>query len=146
MSPLRIGDAERDAAMERLGEHFAAGRLTQDEFDERGTQVAAARYEDDLRPLFADLPERPEEQRRTEVAAMAGGWPGRGRRARALGIIPLAVPLFAVAMIVVGAVVLTPWLLFAVFWLGCIASRGSRHHAPGRGGTASSGGCRAPAH
>ena len=32
---LRIGDAERDAAMAQLREHFVAGRLTFDELTER---------------------------------------------------------------------------------------------------------------
>lgn len=71
---LRIGDAERDSAVERLGEHFAAGRLSKDEFEERSAKVTAARYDDDIRPLFADLPGPGSEP--TGVAAIAGGWPG----------------------------------------------------------------------
>ena len=54
--PVRIGDAERDEAASTLGEHFAAGRLTREEFDTRVDQAMAARYDGDLRPLFADLP------------------------------------------------------------------------------------------
>src|SRR3954470_5745945 len=53
---VRIGDAEREAAASSLGEHFAAGRLTHDEFDERLEQAWAARVGADLEPLFADLP------------------------------------------------------------------------------------------
>jgi hypothetical protein len=53
---LRIGDAERDEACRALGEHFAAGRLTRAEFDERTTAAWAARTRADLGPLFADLP------------------------------------------------------------------------------------------
>jgi Domain of unknown function (DUF1707) len=59
MSPApepRIGDAERDAAIASLGEHFAAGRITKDEFDERSGLAMRARTESDLRPLFVDLP------------------------------------------------------------------------------------------
>ena len=32
---LRIGDAEREATISALGEHYAAGRLTKEEYDER---------------------------------------------------------------------------------------------------------------
>jgi len=53
---VRIGDAERDAAAAALGEHFASGRLTREEFDERLEQAWAARTVDDVDPLFVDLP------------------------------------------------------------------------------------------
>ncbi len=53
---VRIGDAERDAAVSALGEHYAAGRLDKDEYDERAAGAWAARTASDLRPLFADLP------------------------------------------------------------------------------------------
>lgn len=53
---LRIGDAERDAAVASLGEHFAAGRVTQQEFDERSDQVIHARTQSQLNRLFTDLP------------------------------------------------------------------------------------------
>jgi len=53
---VRIGDAERDAAAAALGEHFASGRLTRDEFDERLERAWAAKTAVDLDPLFVDLP------------------------------------------------------------------------------------------
>lgn len=53
---LRISDADRDAAVEVLGEHYLAGRLTKDEYDERAARAWAARTASQLRPLFADLP------------------------------------------------------------------------------------------
>jgi hypothetical protein len=53
---LRIGDAEREEACRALGEHFAAGRLTRAEFDERTTAAWAARTRAELGPLFTDLP------------------------------------------------------------------------------------------
>ena len=31
-TPVRIGDAERDRAINDLGDHFAAGRLSTEEF------------------------------------------------------------------------------------------------------------------
>ena len=55
----RIGDAERDAALEALTEHFVAGRLDQAEFDQRMDAAMRARTAADLVPLFADLPQQP---------------------------------------------------------------------------------------
>jgi len=55
--PLRIGDAERESALQALGEHMKAGRLQVDEYSERSTQVAEARTADQLSALFTDLPE-----------------------------------------------------------------------------------------
>ena len=54
--PQRIGDAERDRAVELLREHMAAGRLTTEEFDERLGAALTARTSLDLDPLFTDLP------------------------------------------------------------------------------------------
>ena len=55
-TPLRIGDAERDRAIADLGDHFAAGRLNTEEFEQRVDQAIRARFNDDLEPLFVDLP------------------------------------------------------------------------------------------
>ncbi len=53
---LRIGDAERNAAVEALQQHLASGRLTLDEFSDRSAKVVAARTQDDVAEVFADLP------------------------------------------------------------------------------------------
>lgn len=53
---LRIADRDREAAVTALGEHYAAGRLTKEEFDERADAAWAARTASGLWPLFADLP------------------------------------------------------------------------------------------
>lgn len=53
---LRASDAEREAALRILGTHFADGRLERAEFDERADAALAARTQDQLRTLFADLP------------------------------------------------------------------------------------------
>ncbi|WP_203568041.1 DUF1707 SHOCT-like domain-containing protein [Aestuariimicrobium ganziense] len=57
--PQRIGDAERDAAIEALREHHAKGRLTIEEFDERMQTALSAKVASDLQPLFSDLPRDP---------------------------------------------------------------------------------------
>lgn len=56
MAELRIGDRDRESAVAALGEHYAQGRLTKDEYDERSDAAWTARTAADLRPLFADLP------------------------------------------------------------------------------------------
>jgi Domain of unknown function (DUF1707) len=53
---MRVGDVERDAAATELREHFATGRLTQDELSERLDQAFAAKTRGDLSGLFTDLP------------------------------------------------------------------------------------------
>ncbi len=64
---LRIGDAERDAAMAQLREHFVAGRLTFDELTERLDLALAARTQRQIDSLMADLP-RPPKPVRVEAA------------------------------------------------------------------------------
>jgi hypothetical protein len=56
-SPLRIGNAERTAALKALDEHLAAGRLDVDEYADRSAVAANAVVAGDLADLFTDLPE-----------------------------------------------------------------------------------------
>ncbi|WP_203567158.1 DUF1707 SHOCT-like domain-containing protein [Aestuariimicrobium ganziense] len=53
---LLIGDLERDATCQQLAQHFAAGRLTADELDQRVDASMRARTNIDLHLLTADLP------------------------------------------------------------------------------------------
>ena len=55
----RIGDAERDAAMAQLREHFVAGRLTFDELTERIDLALTAKTQGHINRLMADLPGPP---------------------------------------------------------------------------------------
>jgi Domain of unknown function (DUF1707) len=55
----RVSDQQRELAAQELREHFAAGRLTEDELDERVQDAYAARTEAELRKLRADLPQLP---------------------------------------------------------------------------------------
>src|SRR6516225_2265338 len=64
---LRIGDAERDAAMTQLREHFVAGRLTFDELTERIDLALTAKTQGHIDRLMADLP-RPPRPARVEQA------------------------------------------------------------------------------
>ncbi|MEJ3657755.1 DUF1707 domain-containing protein [Actinomycetes bacterium KLBMP 9759] len=54
--PLRIGNAERNAAMKALDEHLAAGRLGVDEYADRSAAAASATVAPELAALFRDLP------------------------------------------------------------------------------------------
>jgi len=78
--PLRIGDDERNKAVELLSEHLTDGRLTQGEFNDRLSIVLQARTADEIEQLFEDLPgpnpgrpdelESIEEQERRQTAAL----------------------------------------------------------------------------
>ncbi len=52
----RIGDADREAAAARLREHYAQGRLTLEEFNERLDAAFAATTAAELGALTRDLP------------------------------------------------------------------------------------------
>lgn len=53
---IRVGTTEREDAIRVLGEHFAAGRLPTDEYEQRVDAAIAAVTRGDLRSLFTDLP------------------------------------------------------------------------------------------
>ena len=53
---VRVGDADREAIAAQLREHFADGRLTLDELNERLDQTFAAKTRADLNVVMRDLP------------------------------------------------------------------------------------------
>ena len=53
---IRVSDAERDATVAELSQHYQQGRLTAAEFDERSGQALTAKTGDQLHALFVDLP------------------------------------------------------------------------------------------
>jgi len=54
---IRISDADRERVTGRLREHFAEGRLSSEELDERVTAALNAKTFGDLRRIMADLPD-----------------------------------------------------------------------------------------
>ncbi len=124
--PVRIGDSERDRAVELLGEHFVAGRLTQDEFEERSETATRARYADELEPLFEDLPLSGELQ----VA--------RARHPQQFAMpspLFLVLPFLMVGLVVTAVTLAAPWLLWGVFWVVIFSGMHRRRHhyrGPGR--------------
>lgn len=53
---MRASDADRDAVLAQLSEHYQAVRLTSDELEERTGQALAAKTMGDLDGLMTDLP------------------------------------------------------------------------------------------
>lgn len=53
---IRISDTDRNAVIDRLRDHTAAGRLTLDEFEARTAEVMQSRTVADLRQTLRDLP------------------------------------------------------------------------------------------
>lgn len=56
MSELRVGHAEREGASHRLADHYAEGRLDEEEYSERLDAIWSARTRGDLAVVFHDLP------------------------------------------------------------------------------------------
>jgi hypothetical protein len=53
---VRVGDADREAVAAQLREHYADGRLTLEELNERIDQTFAAKTKADLNTVMLDLP------------------------------------------------------------------------------------------
>ena len=132
---MRASDADRDAALSELSEHFQAGRLTAAEFDERAGQALAARTWGELRDLLRDLPAaRPGPRALAATSAAAPPERPSGRPA------PLPVAVLAGIGIVVAMSVGVAhhrwgfwWLLLLVLFVarrvtGCAGA--SRHSGP----------------
>lgn len=68
---LRASDEQRERAAQEIREHFAAGRLTEEELSERVQAAYSARTEQELKTLLADLPQLPATaaQQKAELAA-----------------------------------------------------------------------------
>ncbi|GAA3030032.1 DUF1707 SHOCT-like domain-containing protein [Streptomyces glomeratus] len=131
----RIGDQEREAAARQLGEHFASGRLTKGQLDERLAVALTAETAPALDEVLRDLPEPSDpssgRQRRGRWAAVTARLKARrGRRALALTLAAWAAG---------GALFGADWLLS---WPGrlllvggiAVALLGGRPHRTGHDG------------
>src|SRR4051812_49345985 len=116
-SDLRLSDADREDAIARLSEHYAAGRLDKDEFDERGAGVWTARTGGALAPVFADL--RADDRASAARGRRFGPW---GRR----GWFPL--PVLPVLFVLIALTVVThiPFVLLAFLVCAFVFSRRRR--------------------
>jgi uncharacterized protein DUF1707 len=104
---FRTSDADRDRVAALLRDHFAAGRLTPEELDERLTAALTAKTFGDLRRVLADLPGPAPVSRQVSQAARRAvplRIPRRGPR-----ILPLAALALVAALLIPGA----GWLFLA---------------------------------
>jgi len=115
---IRVSDADRDRVTAQLRDHFAAGRITPGELDERLSAALTAKTFGQLRRIMADLP--------GPVPAPVGAsppalraTPARAARRRHPPFPPLILLALLAALLLPG----TGWLLAAVvnvvllFWL-----------------------------
>jgi hypothetical protein len=120
---FRTSDADRDRVTAMLRDHFAEGRLTPEELDERLTATLNATTFGDLRRVLADLPEPvPVLRQANRLPPQVGPiWIARRRGPR---LLPLAALALVAALLIPGA----GWLFLAFFqavlllWLvACLA-------------------------
>jgi hypothetical protein len=78
---VRVGDAERESVAAQLREHYAAGRLTLDELNERLDRAFASRTRTDLNAVTHDLPYAPPSGVLPSDGTRRGGAGGRGGQA-----------------------------------------------------------------
>lgn len=126
---LRLSDADREAAVDALADHYAVGRLDRDEFDERSDAVRSARTRADLAVVFADLGGAPGAAGRS-----AGDAGRRGARSWAFGW-PQPVLGLAVLLIALTVVTHLPFVLFGVVAVVVLGRRRcwpGWHHRLGR--------------
>jgi hypothetical protein len=119
--PVRIGDAERDRAIAALGDHFAAGRLSREEFDERVETAMQARFDHDLEPLFADLPVPvPVPEQFVAGPRRPAVWP----------ILMWLMPLVLLAAVITAVLVNAPFILWGFFWVFLFSGLWRRRQYP----------------
>jgi hypothetical protein len=110
---MRIGDHERDQAVGALAHHYAQGRLSVAEHEERMTLALKARTAADLQALFVDLP-------RADQTRQPATRPAHGVLRTVVGAAAALIGFFLVLLLlVIGSVV---GLAFALV-RGTLASR-----------------------
>jgi hypothetical protein len=124
---MRVSDADRERVTTRLREHFADGRLTSEELDERVTSALNAKTFGDLRAVMADLPEPEPTGPQAGPPPWASGpqWgPPAYRYRRGPRLLPLALLILLAAVILPGGgwIFLGFFKVILLFWLVlCIA-------------------------
>ncbi len=99
---LRVSDSDRDRAVAELSEHYQAGRLTLEEFEDRSGRALQARTGGELGGLFTDLPKAAV----PGAAVPAAGVPAAGAGLAGPRPLPAAriAVLCVVAVLVIGGV------------------------------------------
>lgn len=83
---IRVSDAERDAAAASLREHFADGRITMDELNQRLDATFAAKTRSELDAVTRDLPHVAPRYMPLPSHQAGGDWQQRGQHWRGSGI------------------------------------------------------------
>jgi hypothetical protein len=102
---LRIGDADREAAATTLREHYAQGRLTLEEFNQRLDAVFASTTQSQLNHITRDLPHVPSPAPSLPVTAGASRERARreyqsGRPRGRLGLFPVIIAALATWLLI----------------------------------------------
>jgi len=109
---LRVSDADRDAVVTELGEHFQAGRLDAAELDDRTGRALRARVRSDLDEVLTDLPRTPPVSGGQQAAA-------RSRSPLVLLLVPAGVVAVLVAVALVAGTAGGGWhhhWAAGIFW------------------------------
>jgi Domain of unknown function (DUF1707) len=113
---IRVSDADRDHITAQLRDHFAAGRITPGELDERLSAALNAKTVGDLRRIMADLPG-------PVLAPLGAAPPSLRATAWAVRRHPPFPPLILLTLLAAMLIPGTGWLLAAfvnvilLFWL-----------------------------
>ncbi len=124
---MRASDADREALTARLRDHYAEGRLTQDELDERVSVALSAKTFGELRSLTTDLPGPAPVPPQTAARPSWGGPPPWRRHYHHHRRPP--VPLIMLIALLVVLASGGSWALFGffrlilVFWLAMMLTR-----------------------
>jgi hypothetical protein len=105
---IKASDADRDATVAALSEHFQAGRLTTEELEERTGQALTARTLGQLDELTADLPAPQPAAPPVSDAARRPGY---------LVLMPLVVPVAVLAILAVVLAASTGVHTWGVWWV-----------------------------
>jgi Domain of unknown function (DUF1707) len=109
---IRVSDADRDHVTARLRDHFAQGRLTPDELDERISAALSAKTVGDLRHVMVDLPEpAPVAPHPQWAGPQRAGPPWVARRHHRPRVLPLVLLALFASLLMPGG----GWLLFTFF-------------------------------
>ena len=120
---MRVSDADREALTTRLRDHYAEGRLTQDELDERVSAALGAKTFGELRTLTTDLPGPVPVPPRTVARPTWDGPPPWRRHHRPPVGLFLLIALLLVLSSGGGWAVFGFFRLLLVFWLAMMVTR-----------------------
>jgi Domain of unknown function (DUF1707) len=123
---MRASDADREAVTARLRDHYAEGRLTQDELDERVSSALGAKTFGDLRSLTTDLPGPAAVPPRTAARPSWDGppsWRHNHRHHRPPVALFLLIGLLLLLASGGGWALFALFRLILVFWLAMMVTR-----------------------